>query len=374
MERVPNPITIRDVARVACAGVGTVSRVLNGGDHVSASTRERVLAAISRLGFRPHAQARRMLRRTGMVCFLLSNRDFLHTFHARILQGVETYASSLGQHVVFAVLHYSEKTPPNQITLPPMLKERGMVDGLVLAGTIYPNFIECIQSMRVPFVMFGNNLFGAKRLLKYDQVSFDGNKAEYDATQYVIGQGHRHIAFVGDPCFPWFRERYLGYRRAMQAHGLEPIILSELQSGSANESAEWLSTQILKFHARLTAIMCGNDEIAFGLWRSFRKLGMSVPDDVSLVGFDDRDVALLMDPPLTTVRVLKEEIGQRLMKLLLEKLHQPSVRIDKQMVPTELVVRGTVKSMAANKAEVRNDNMGQSAAKMPEVGHAANPV
>lgn len=92
MEKVPNPITIRDVARLARVGVGTVSRVLNGGNHVSGPTHERVLTAISRLRFRPHAQARRILRRTEMVCFLLSNRDFLHSFHARILQGVETCA------------------------------------------------------------------------------------------------------------------------------------------------------------------------------------------------------------------------------------------------------------------------------------------
>src|SRR5579864_9181363 len=94
VEAVPEKkATIRDVARAAGVGIGTISRVLNSNSQVSRKTRVRVLDAISRLGFRPNAQARRMLRRRAeMVCFLLSNRDFLHPFHARILQGVESYA------------------------------------------------------------------------------------------------------------------------------------------------------------------------------------------------------------------------------------------------------------------------------------------
>src|SRR5439155_24804784 len=103
--------TIRDVARAASVGIGTISRVLNSSSQVSRQTRARVLEAIRRLGFRPNAQARRHLKpRSKIVCFLLSNRDFLHPFHAHILQGVESYASSLQHHVLFAVLHYSPQT------------------------------------------------------------------------------------------------------------------------------------------------------------------------------------------------------------------------------------------------------------------------
>src|SRR5260370_26783755 len=116
--------TSREVARAAGVGIGTISRVLNSSSQVSRKTRTRVLEAIRRLGFRPNAQARRMLkRRAEMVCFLLSNRDFLHPFHARILQGVESYASGLKQHVMFAALHYSQKTPADSIDLPPVLQE-----------------------------------------------------------------------------------------------------------------------------------------------------------------------------------------------------------------------------------------------------------
>ena len=90
--------------------------------------------------------------------------------------------------------------------------------------------------------------------------------------------------------------------------------------------------------------MAGNDEIAYGIWRCFRRLGVQVPEEVSLVGFDDREEALLMDPPLTTVRVHKEEIGKHLMKLLLEKLHHADGGPVQRVLPTELVIRDSVRS------------------------------
>lgn len=346
MNAASDSITIRDVARGARVGVGTVSRVLNDGTYVSPATRDRVLAVIRKLGFRPNAQARRILRRRAeMVCFLLNNRDFLHPFHARILQGVENYASKFKQHVVFAAVHYSAETPSGRIPIPPILLERGWVDGLILAGTIYPNFLRKIQNMGMPFVAFGNNVFGREGRLTFDQVSFDGLKGELEATEYVIQQGHRVIAFVGDTFYPWIRIRQEGYLRAMTANKLKPLLLTARRKVSFAEYGEWAASRLLASTPRPTAVLAGNDEIAYGLWRSFRRLDVRVPEEVSLVGFDDREEALLMDPPLTTIRVHKEEIGRALVKLLLEKLHQPARRFPKRLLPTELVVRESVRTL-----------------------------
>lgn len=346
MKATTGSMTIRDVARRAGVGLGTVSRVLNGGAHVSPTTRRRVLTTIRRLGFRPHAQARRILRRRAeMVCFLLSNRDFLHPFHAGILQGVETYARAARQHVVFGVVHYSQTTPPNHISLPPLLEERGWVDGLILAGTIYPNFLRRIQAMRIPFVAFGNNVIGLDGRRRFDQVCFDGKKGEFEATRFVIEQGHCRIAFVGDTAYPWFRHRYEGYIEGLEASKLEPISLTERRSLNDVEYGEWAASRVLALESRPTAILSGNDDIAFGLWRSLRRLGVRLPEEISLVGFDDRGEALLMDPPLTTVRVHKEEIGQTCMKMLLERLHDPDQPFTEKVLPTELVVRESVKRL-----------------------------
>lgn len=373
MKRTEGFNTIRDVAREAGVGVATVSRVLNGSAHVSPATGDRVLAAIRRLGFRPHAQARRILRRRKeMVCFLLSNRDFLHSFHARILQGVETHARSTKQHVVFGAVHYSEGTLPERIPLPPILEERGWVDGLILAGTVYPNFLSRIQKMQIPFVVLGNNVVGLDAQRNFDQVSFDAYKGEFEAVRYVIEQGHRAIAFVGDTFYPWFLVRYKAYLAAMRASRLSPSSLTahELQQPeNFMKYGESAAARLAGSRRGLpTAVICGNDEIAYGLWRSFRRMGVRVPDDVSLVGFDDREEASLMDPPLTTVRVHREELGQACLKALLERLHRPGMPFTEQILATELVVRESVKRLPAA------GRSSPATAAVPELGPATPQI
>ena len=341
-----NMATIRDVAHHAGVSVGTVSRVMNGGTYVSHSTRNRVLATIDRLGYRPNAQARRILRRRAdTVLFLLNNREFLHPFHARILQGVETYASTIKQNVIFAAVHYEADTTLDRIRLPLILQERGWIDGAILAGTVYPNLLQKIRGMGIPLVVFGNNacLFGTSR--NFSEVGFDGLQAEFEATQYVIQQGHRATAFVGDTYFPWIQERHKGYLRALEAAELKPASLTKPHNIGFREFGELAASVILKGRIKPTAILAGNDEIAYGLWRCFRRAGLGVPNDVSLVGFDDREEALLMDPPLTTIRVPKEKIGAALMKLLIENLHEPALSFSKVALSTELVIRESVKRL-----------------------------
>jgi DNA-binding LacI/PurR family transcriptional regulator len=344
VESVPGKTTIREVARAAAVGVGTISRVLNSSSQVSRETRERVQEAIRRLGFRPNAQARRILkRRSEMVCFLLSNRDFLHPFHARILQGVESYATSEKQHVLFAALHYSPRTPPERIDLPPVLQEHGLIDGLILAGTIYPNLLRRIESIHMPFVAFSNNVVGMDEDQQYDQVGFDDFNGTLNVTRYLIGRGHRHIVFTGDISYPWLQHRFEGYRQGMREKKLKSVLVTARNPQGFVDFGQKSAGRILARQPRATAVIAGNDEIAYGLWRSLRQQGLKVPDDISLVGFDDREEALLMDPPLTTVRVHKEEIGETCMKMLLERLHHPRMTYSQRILPTEFVIRGTVR-------------------------------
>jgi DNA-binding LacI/PurR family transcriptional regulator len=346
LETVPRQSTIRDVARVAGVGIGTISRVLNSSSQVSRETRARVLETIRRLGFRPNAQARRILkRRSEIVCFLLSNRDFLHPFHARILQGVESYASSLKHHVLFAVLHYFPRTAPEKIDLPPVLQEHGLIDGVILAGTIYPNLLRRIEAIHMPFVAFSNNVVGMDGEHPYDQVGFDDFTGTLQATRYLIGQGHRLIDFAGDISYPWIQRRFDGYRQAMRENKLKPVSILPRNADGFVDFGQKSAGKILAQGTRPTAVVAGNDETAYGLWLSLRRHGVKVPDEISLVGFDDREEAVLMDPPLSTVRVHKEEIGETCMKMLLERLHHPQMTFSQRILPTEFVVRETVRKL-----------------------------
>ena len=343
VDQVPRRVTIRDVAQAANVGIGTISRVLNSSPQVSRETRTRVLEAMKRLRFRPNALARRVLRRRSeMVCFLLSNRDFLHPFHARILQGVESYASAVKQHVLFAALHYASRTPPERIDLPPVLQEHGLIDGVILAGTVYPNLLYKIRSIHMPCVVFSNNVMSQDGEGHFDEVGFDDFNGALSATRHVIEMRHRQIAFCGDISYPWIHRRFDGYRAAMREGRLKPMLAKTRHSQSFVDFGEQSVAGILSQNPRPTAIVGGNDEIAYGIWRSLFRLGLKVPDDISLVGFDDRDEAVLMDPPLSTVRVHKEAVGETCMKMLLERLHHPQMAYSKRVLPTEFVMRATV--------------------------------
>src|SRR5246127_4177803 len=264
MEAVPRKTTIREVAQAASVGIGTISRVLNASSQVSRETRARVLEAIRRLGFRPNAQARRILKqRSEMVCFLLSNRDFLHPFHARILQGVESYASRLKQHVLFAALHYSPRTPSDKIDLPPVLQEHGLIDGVILAGTTYPNLLHRIQSIHMPFVAFSNNVVGLEETLQFDEVGFDDLNGALHATRYLISNGHRRIAFVGDTSsYPWLYRRFKGYEQGMRENKLKPVLIASHNSQSFVDFGQDSTPRILARESRPPAVGGGYDEIA----------------------------------------------------------------------------------------------------------------
>jgi DNA-binding LacI/PurR family transcriptional regulator len=338
--------TIRDVARDAGVGIGTVSRVLNGGAQVSRATQERVALAIRRLAFRPNAQARRIHRkRSEIVCFVLSNRSFPNTFHARILQGVEDCARELKQHVLFTAVRYEAATSPHHIPLPAILEERGLFDGLILSGTNHPNFLTRIQKMQIPFVVFGNNVFDFKGDKYFDQVGFDGLRGEYEAVRYVISQGHRNIVFVGDLTHPWGRNRHAGFLKACHEAKIKPNSITNARPLGFVAYGEWACGLLLDRKPLPTVVVAVNDEVAFGMWRSFRRRGVRIPDDISLVGFDDREEAMLMDPPLTTVRVRKEEIGQACLRTLLERLRNPEMAFVEKTLATDLIVRETVKQL-----------------------------
>lgn len=341
-----NEATIRDVARDAGVGIGTVSRVLNGGTQVSPETQEKVALAIRRLGFRPNAQARRIhSSRTGTVCFLLCNRSLLNSFHARILQGVEDTAREIKQHVLFAAIQYDPATSPQRITMPSALMERGLFDGMILAGTNYPNFLSRIQKMQIPFVVYGNNIFDFTGEKYFDQVGFDGFQGELKAVRYVISQGHRNIVFVGDLTYPWVRARHGGFLKACHEAGIKPAVIGAARPPGFVDYGEWASGPVLARKPRPTAVVAANDEIAFGLWRSLRRKGVRVPDDISMVGFDDREEATLMDPPLTTLKVHIEEIGRACMRTLQERLDTPDMAYIEKSLSTDLIVRETVKQL-----------------------------
>src|SRR5580658_4387108 len=195
-------ITIKDVARKAKVGIATVSRVLNDAQRVDPGTRQRVQDVILRMGYRPNATGRRLVKKsTDMVSFLLCNREFMNPFHSGVLYGVERYLSGTGHDVVFTNLHYDPSAKPGDLTLPRILTHRGIADGFIVSGTNYPNLLTAMDELGVAYVLFGNNfvdntsgepLRTADQLeRRLDSVYYDDGDAERQMMERLIAMGHR---------------------------------------------------------------------------------------------------------------------------------------------------------------------------------------
>jgi DNA-binding LacI/PurR family transcriptional regulator len=201
-----------------------------------------------------------------------------------------------------------------------------------------------MDDLRVPYVVFGNNLVGS-RGRRTDAVYYDDASSSRQLVEKLIAMGHRHIWYLGDLTLPWFRRRAEIYRHAMKAHGLTPNEYAEPYDRDDRDYGAKYGTRavdcILAQERPVTAIIAGNDGIAYGAWRALQRAGLRVPGDLSLVGFDDVQEARLTDPELTTVHVPTEELGQACARMLLEKLQRRGTPQQHVMIGTRLVERGS---------------------------------
>jgi DNA-binding LacI/PurR family transcriptional regulator len=339
--------TIRDVARRARVAIGTVSRVVNNRPDVNGELRARVLRAAQALDYRPNARARSFARNSSAVLsFILSNRDFLHPFHAHVLQGVQKYCEDAGYFVMYTCFRYSPTVSPAQIALPGVLQSHGMADCVVLAGVNYDNFIGVLEKRSVNYVLLANNFISKRRRDLLDRVRFDDFTGAADATRYLIQLGHKHIWYIGDTSLPWYQARYEAFSQVMNEAGLQPMAQTMALSDDRFLNGMNSVQMLLERRTHVTAIFAGTDDVAYGAWEGIRRHGMQVPRDISLVGFDDQQ-GMLGIPSLTSVRVDTEEIGRQLAKMAITKIASKGQSLNEVLIPTKLVKRETCRPPAS---------------------------
>lgn len=336
------PATIREVARLAGVGLGTVSRVLNNHPSVSTDAKQRVQEAIERLGYQPNLQARRLVKgRTETIGFVLGNRDFLDPFHAKMLSGAQRHFATTGHHVVYTTIDYSRAGSASGIVLPKIISLRGILDGAIVAGTNYTNLLAALDRLGLPYVVFGNNLITENGHDSCDTVSFDDVGGAVDLTSRLLEMGHEHIWYMGRTELPWFRRRYEGYATTMIDSGHKPRMWSDVEAEDSTSLGYLGLKQLLASGQRVTALCCGNDAVAFGACKAARESGLRIPEDISIAGFDDRDICFLTEPQLTTVRPFMEKVGSECARALLAKLNGSVERAPEVVIPTEVVIRGS---------------------------------
>lgn len=327
--------TLADVARLAKVSTATVSRCLNTPDLVVEKTRERVLAAVRELGYAPNFNARALAaRRTNTFGAIIPTMD-----NAIFARGIQAFQEELGRHgitLLIASSAYQEDLEAEQIRT---LVARG-ADGLLLIGYHRsPALWEFLQKRAVPaLVAWSYDATAAQ-----PAIGFDNARAMAGLMRQVLQLGHRDIGFISAPVASndRARGRVQGARQAMSAAGLSPddLVLEQTQYGI--ETGAMAFRKIMAQAPHITAVVCGNDVLAIGALRAAREMGLSVPGDVSITGFDDIELAMLAEPGLTTVHVPHREMGRRAASMLVQMVEGGAV-VPSIELPTDIRLRQTL--------------------------------
>jgi len=344
-------VSIKDIARAAKVSHSTVSRALHNNTLVNRETAERIRQIAREMGYRPSAVARSLVtKKTKTIGVVVTT--IADPFIAEVVSGIEEVANDHGYSVFLA---NSNADPDREVKVVHSFHER-RVDGiLVTASRVGALYIPLLAQLKVPIVLINNQHLGEF----VHSVMIDNVAASREATQHLIRLGHRRIAYIGDRFgFQSNTERFAGYRQALDMADL-PFLPELVAHGDGKaEGGRQAMENLLVLPAPPTAVFCYNDMSALGALRVIQARGGRVPEDLSLVGFDDLFVASYTHPPLTTIRQPMRPMGRMAMEILL-KLFSGVNSKNNIKVQGELIVRESTappKSIAdggLNESEMR---------------------
>lgn len=325
-------MTLSELAKELGVSTATVSRVLNDQPGVGADTRQRVLEAVAKRGFALNNGARALATtRTENIGFVLYAKAITSDpFYSHIVQGVEYECTRRGYHLFVSTLQRSQVAQPNNFPL----VQSGRVDGLILAGPdIPPRFILALHARKLPIVLVDNAL----NELACDAVLSDDEVGARTATRHLLSLGRHSIVCLSGPR-QWVSnyQRQMGYVQAMNEANLEPHVI-EMDETTTASGREAMRRAWSVPH--LDAIFAINDAMALGAMQEIQARSLVVGKDVAVVGFDDLAWAEVHAPPLTTVRIHKEQMGRVAASRLLDLLDDPTSQPMRLLVSTQLVVR-----------------------------------
>jgi LacI family transcriptional regulator len=335
--------TIREVAELSGVSVSTVSRVFNGYGDVSSATRERVLAMARALDYAPSAAARTLVRRRsqliGVVLFTgHEHPDIGHPFFQDVLVGLKRGIGARG----YDVLLFATEQPGSSRDGAHSYLRRARhhhVDGIVLMGVDRddPEVLKLVEA-GIPLIGVDLDVTGAKAT----HVASDSVGGARLAVRHLHALGHRRIATIAGPqdSKPG-ADRLVGFRAELHALGLEARPEYERIGDFYTESGERATRALLALPDPPTAVFAAADLMAVGAMKAAREAGLRVPQDLAVVGFDDIQLASLIDPPLTTIRQDKVGVGQAAARALLEQVENPESAPAALTLPVELVVRAS---------------------------------
>jgi LacI family transcriptional regulator len=357
-------VTLYDVAHRAGVSIATVSRVLHGQEPVRETTRVRVRAAIDELGYVPDGAAQSLARNRKDVIGLIAVE---HTglkpdqydyaiesmsllYYDEVMRGVEGRIRDRDWSLLITYLREDEgwaeaagadeARSEGEPVLPRLLRLSGKVDGLLIGEGVVPAAALARLARRLPVVIVA----GDTSLRTTDVVAADNwSGAHALVTHLIVDHGHRRLFHVDGPLTaPDAQMRRLALEEVIRALPSATLVGASSGRFSVRSGAAAAERMLADFGAhRPDAIVCANDQMAFGVLRSLAEHSIRVPEDIAVVGFDDIYHATLSDPPLTTVRQPTRAIGERACERLIERIADPALRPAVELLPTELVIRSS---------------------------------
>lgn len=342
MDKSPT-ITIFDIAQASGVSYSTVSRVLNGFEFVKADTRQRVLKVAEDLGYVANLQARSLAGgKSKIIGVLVPSLE--NGYISAIAQGIDEELTKAGYDLMLYTTHHKQgKEAQYAKTI-----ASGLTDGLLLMVPLIPssqlesNYLTALRQKGFPYVLIDQTDAANQSTV----VDSNNRQGAYEAITYLIKLGHKRIGFItGNMEINAARERLEGYKTALKENNLafekSLVVKGDFTQRAGYEAAK----ELLQLQQPPTAIFSPNDLAAFGVMEAIREAGLRIPEDMSVIGFDDLPQASLTYPKLTTVRQPLQEMGKVAVKLLLEQIEQPSQATQHVTLETQLVKRDSCKSI-----------------------------
>ncbi len=301
---------IKEVARQASVSIATVSRVLNDSDAVTSGTKEKVLAVINELDYKPNAIGRALVtQRTNLLGVILP--DVHSEFFSELIRGIDKAARDHHYHIIVSSTHSDKKEIASMLAV----MQGGRVDGLIImsphldTGEVAKHFSSNSKLIFINSYINGSN---------YDSVVIDNFGGAYQMVKHLIGHGHTKIAILkGEENNYDAQERYRGFQQALKEHGISRSPDFELQGDFTEESGYEMMMKVLRLKSKPTAVFGANDSMALGALRALHEKDIIVPGEIALAGFDDVPSARYVLPSLTSVHVPIYEMGTIAVEYLL---------------------------------------------------------
>jgi len=324
-------VSIKDIARVAEVSHSTVSRALHDSPLISEETKARIQHIAQEMGYSPSAIARGLVtKRTQTLGVVVTT--IADPFVAEVVRGVEERALDEGYSII---LCQSQSDPEREIAAVEILSEKRVDAIIVTASRVGSLYLPLLEKLSVPIVLINNQQEGRYVY----SVGTDNLQGGQLAAHYLLGLGHVHVAYITGP--EWAAQsklRWEGVRQALQAQGLDFGPTPIAQGDGRCEGGQEAMTQLLRRAAPPTAVFCYNDLTAIGAMQAVRQAGRRVPDDISIIGYDDIAYTSYVVPPLTTIKQRKYEMGYQATEMALALLDGGEA-VENVLVPGELVVR-----------------------------------